>query len=705
MSAAAPETLEVRVANLDCENEAAAIRRRMEGAPGLLALEIFPRSAKVILRYDPKRTDPRALKEGLAEVGFPVQQGLALPEPPRPWRNPKMITSVVSGSLLGLGWLLGCSSSPDRVSQVLFLLALTIGGYYFARESLEALIYQRRVGIELLMSVAAVVAAAMGQAAEGAMLVFLYSLSEAAETYTEDKTRSAIRALMELTPKRALVRRDGREVEVPAESLRVEEVFIVRAGEAVATDGEVVAGESAVNQAPVTGESVPVEKRPGDTLFAGSVNGQGALEVRVIRPFADNTIHRIIRMVEDAQERKGRRQRFIERFGERYSPAVLGVGVLLALLPPIAFGAPWEIWIGRATVFVVAAAPCALVISIPVTFVAALGTAARSGVLFKGGVYLEELAQVTVVALDKTGTLTRGEPQVTDVVPDLDRSADDLLAAAAGVEARSQHPLARAILDHARSQGIDPVQAGNFQARTGLGASALIGGRRVFVGSPTLFEGELGITLEGLRGSLERLETEGKTVVVVGDERGGWGLIALQDSLRENARQAVEAMRREGVRRVVMLTGDHQATAEAIARELGVDEVHAELKPQDKLERVRQLTERHGHVAMVGDGVNDAPALAQASVGVAMGAAGSDVALETADVALMADDLEKLAYALRLARRTHSVVRQNLVLSALVIGALVAGALAGAFSLPVAVMGHELSEFVVIGSGLRMLRG
>lgn len=702
--------LELRVANLDCEHDATNIERGLQSFTGLTGLKVYPKSAKVTLTYDPALTRPEALKEKLEALGFPPQKGMEMAEQPKPWRNPKVLTSAASGALLLVGWLIGLAGAPEIVSTVIYVAGLLIGGYYFGREAIEELVFEREIGIELLMSVAAVVATIMGQAAEGAMLVFLYSISEAAEGYTEEKTRAAIKALMNLAPKVALVRRDGVEREIPVEELEVGDVFIVKPGQSVATDGVVLVGASSMNQAPVTGESVPVEKQPGDTVFAGSINGEGALEVRATKTFAENTIARIIHMVEEAQEKKGRSQRFIERFGARYSPAVLLIGLLIAAIPPLFFSADWTTWITRATVFIVAAAPCALVISIPITLVASLGTGARQGVLIKGGVYVEELAKVKVVALDKTGTLTRGEPEVTDVVlsrtdPDQPTtSAQELLAVAAGIERRSGHPLARAIVRHAEQQAVALVQLVDFRSLTGAGASARLDGRTVYVGSPDLFHARLGVSLHGAWDDIQQLQGQGKTVVVVGDEQAPWGLIAIRDNIRPNARKAIDALHAAGVQKVVMLTGDNERTAQAIARELGIDEVYADLKPEDKLAQVRELSQRHGHVAMVGDGVNDAPALAEATVGVAMGAAGTDVALETADVALMADDLEKLAYALRLAKRNQSVVNQNLGLSALVIGALVIGAVAGTFSLPIAVLGHEISEFVVIASGLRMLR-
>lgn len=698
--------IHVRVANLDCDHDAAVIRRGLEPINGVKALKIYPKSARVTLIYDEASISSEMLETKLEALGFPTQRGLEMAGPPKPWRNPKVLTAVAAGVLLLVGWLLGTAGLPESVSLAFYVAAILIGGYYFGREAIEELIYERTIGIELLMSVAAVVAALMGQVAEGAILVFLYSISEAAEGYTEERTRSAIKALMDLAPKTALVRRNGREEEIPVETVQADDVFIVRPGQSVATDGEVLLGRSSVNQAPVTGESVPVEKQPGDPVYAGSINGEGALEVRASKPFADNTISRIIQMVEEAQERKGRSQRFIERFGSRYSPAVLLIGVLIALVPPLLFSGEWADWLTRATVFVVAAAPCALVISIPITLVATLGAGARQGVLIKGGLYVEELARVRVVALDKTGTLTRGEPEVTDVVPlNGAVSPAEVLALAAGIEQRSEHPLARAIVHKATAEGVPPAAIQNFQSLTGAGVSARLNGRAVYVGSPHLFQTQLHMDLSRAQETIAQLQSEGKTVILVGDEAAPAGLIAIRDNIRSVAPQAIDSLHALGIEKVVMLTGDNARTAQAIARELGIDEVHADLKPEDKVARVRELAQRYGHVAMVGDGVNDAPALAEATVGIAMGAAGTDVALETADVALMADNLEKLAYALNLAKRNQRVVNQNLALSALVIGVLVIGAVGGFFTLPIAVLGHEISEFVVIGSGLRMVRG
>ncbi len=700
------QELELYVGNLDCDHDAAAIDRGMDGTPGLDRVKIYPKSAKVSLSFDPALIDPEQLRARLDELGFPPQEGMVMPEQPKPWRNPKVITSVISGILLLSGWILSLTAIPTDISPVSYALAIAIGGYYFGREAVEGLIFERRIGVELLMSVAAITAALMGQPAEAAMLVFLYSISEAAEGYTEEKTRASVRALMDLAPKTAIIVREGVEFEIPADELVVGDLFIVFPGQSIPTDGVIISGRTSVNQAPITGESLPVEMKSGDILLAGSLNGEGAIEVKATKAFADNSLSRIIKMVEDAQERKGKSQRLIERFGNRYSPVVLVMGILIALIPPLIFGGDWTEWVTRATVFIVAAAPCALVISIPVTMVATLGTGARQGVLIKGGKYVEELARIRAIALDKTGTITLGEAEVTEVIV-LDRdktNKDKLVSLAAGIERRSEHPLAQAIVQYAQDERIELADISDFRALTGVGAQGNWHGNNVYIGNLFLFIDKLGVNLRGYSEEVKRLEDGGQTVVALGDGQSIWGLIALRDQIRPTSVRAVEELHKRGISHIIMLTGDNEQTANAIARESKVDAFYARLKPEDKVVEVRKLAEKYEHVAMVGDGVNDAPALAEATVGVAMGAAGTDVALETADVALMGDDLEKLVYGLDLSRRSQSIVRQNLVLSILIISTLSLGAVLGMLTLPMAVIGHELSEIFVISNGMRMLR-
>ena len=622
---------------------------------------------------------------------------------PPPWRNPQVVASALSGGLLAAGFFGAMLGLAAQLETGLYLLAVVIGGWYFIREGFETLLEERQIGIEILMAVAALTAGLLGQWAEAAMLVFLYSISEAAEGYTEQRTRNAIRALMDLAPKTALVLRDNQEKLIPADELQPGDIFIVRPGEAVATDGEIIDGHSSLNQAPVTGESLPVEKSTGDPVFAATLNGEGALTIRVTKTTADNTLARIIQLVEEAQSSKGKSQRFIERFGRRYSPAVLAAGILLAVVPPVFFAQEWQEWLTRATVFIVAAAPCALVISIPITLVAAIGTAGRNGILIKGGVHLENLAKVKVITLDKTGTLTSGRPQVSKIISFNDVSEKQLLSAAAALELRSQHPLARAIIDYTADKNIEVPPAEDFQSLTGAGARGRINNETVYIGKPDLFS-DMGIALTSIQTQIRELQQAGNTVILLGTKQQVQGLIAVNDPLRSEVVDAISELRQAGIEKIIMLTGDNQLAANAIAAKAGIDEVFAELKPEDKKRKIEELDRRYGRVAMVGDGVNDAPALAAAHVGIAMGAAGTDVALETADVALMADDLSRLPYLIHFSHRNWHIIRQNLILSVLVIGSLVSGAVAGAFSLPVAVLAHEISEFIVIASGLRMLR-
>ena len=697
--------LDLRVENLDCEHDAARLRRAAS-LPGVEIVQILAQAGRLQLQLDAEQTSEATLMQHLGENGFPVR---AAPKqgPAPPWRNPKVIASVVSGVLLLLGWLFTCAELSGLLVAAIYAASALIGAYYFGREALEELFFERAIGIELLMTVAAVIAFALGEWGEAAMLCFLYSISEALEGYTEAKTRGAIQALMKLTPKLATVLRDGKEIVIPVEELRVGELFRVKPGQSVPTDGEVVKGNSSLNQAPVTGESVPVEKKLGDGVFAGSINGEGSLDVQVTKAYAENTISRIIQMVEEAQVNQGQSQRFIERFGAWYSPTVLAFGLVIAVGGMFVFGLEWSQALTRATVFIVAAAPCALVISIPITLVATLGTGARRGVLIKGGVFVEQLAKVQVIALDKTGTVTRGEPEVTEIVmaPNARKTEEELLSIASAIELHSQHPLAKAIVRIAEQRKIEPDRSvEEFRSLTGAGAVAEVGGECVHLGKPLLFADELGVSLSDVQSHIDRLQSSGNTVVIIGTAKELWGLIGIRDNVRPNVAKAIAQLHQAGIRRVVMLTGDNRRTADTIAGEVGVDEVFADLKPEDKVACILRLEQEVGLVAMVGDGVNDAPALAEATIGVAMGAAGTDVALETADIALMSDDLEKLVFAIALARRNRAIVQQNLALSTIVIAVLVVGAIVGMFTLPIAVIGHELSEMLVIANGLRMLR-
>jgi len=619
------------------------------------------------------------------------------------WRFRPIVGAALSGALLGLTFALERSGViANEVAIGLYLLSMPSAGYWWFREGIEELVECHEIGIEFLMATATAGAAALGAWEEAAFLVFLYGGAEAIESFTFVRTRSAIRSLLDLAPKEARVLRDGVEQVIPATDLQPGDIFVVRPGEGIATDGVIRTGRSSVNEAAITGESVPVDKAEGDRVFAGTLNGQGAVQVEVTHSFADNTLSKIIHLVEEAQEQKGRAQRFIERFGRVYSPSLLLAGVTLAILPQL-LGADGSEWRTRAITLLVAGAPCALVMSTPVAMAAGIGTAGRRGVLIKGGMHLENLGTVKVIAFDKTGTLTHGTPKVTDLVPLADVTDQDALRLAASVEHFSEHPLARAVVEAANARGLELPYSSEFEALTGAGARALVEGRELYVGSVGLFE-QLGAGLGEASSLAAQLQQQGKTVVLVGTRTEALALLALRDEVRPNARKAIEAFHRAGIERVVMLTGDHARTANAIAAELGIDDVRAGLKPEDKVAALRELKQQYGGVAMVGDGVNDAPALAEATVGIAMGTAGSDAAIEAADVALMADDLEQAAYALRLGGGARRISRQNIAFSMAVLAVLIPGAGLGLFTVAVAVAAHEASELLAVGNGLRVIR-
>jgi len=614
------------------------------------------------------------------------------------WLYPPLRNALAAGLIAGAGFGLAyLGLIAGGVENLFYWAAIPLGGWHWAREGIERLVADREVGIEILMLAATAGAGILGLWGEAAALVFLYGAAEGTEEYTHARTRASIRALLDLAPKEARVVRDGKEVTVPAESLKPGERFVVRPGESLATDGVIVSGSSSLDESPVTGESVPVDKGPGMKVFAASINRQGALTIEATAAFADNTLSKIIRLVEEAQEQKGRAQQWIERFGRRYTPAVLVTSALF-LLTPLAFGLSWDAWSARAVVLLVAAAPCALIMSTPIAMAAGIGSAGRRGILIKGGAHLEHLGQIRVVAFDKTGTLTHGEPVVTDTVA-LDGDANALLALAAGLEHYSEHPLAKAIVDKARAAGVSPAEVSGFEALTGAGVKGLVRGQTWYIGNPKLFE-DRGIDLRAVGPEIIRLQEEGKTCVLVGNDAGVRGLLALQDRIRAEAKQAIAGLHALGLR-TVMLTGDNARTARAFARLLGIDDVRADLKPDDKVRAVGQLQRAHGAVLMVGDGVNDAPALAAATCGMAMGVAGSDAAIEAADIALMADDLLKVEEALRLGRKARRVSAQNIVFSIAILVAMIPLAVVGVIGVAVTVLVHEASELLAVVNGLR----
>ena len=608
-------------------------------------------------------------------------------------------SAIASWILVAGGLVSTAANAPRGVVIGLYACAIVAGAYYFAREAIEELIEEREVGIELLMTIAIVAAAALGQWREASLVAGLFSITEALEGFTIRRTRYAIRDLMARVPPRARVLRDGREVEVPIEDVAVGERVVIRPGENVPTDGVIREGASVIDQGAVTGESMPIERAVGDTVFAGTVNGAAALVVEATRIARDNTVSRIVHLVEEAQAQKAATQQWVERFGRVYSPAVLLIAIGVGVVPAV-LGGDVAAWAIRAASFLVAASPCALAVATPVTLVAAIGGGAHRGVLIKGGNVLEGLARVRAVALDKTGTVTVGKPAVTATsAPSLDDA--ELLRLAAAVEHRSEHPLAKAILRAAEAAAISLPTAEDFTASIGAGASARVDGRLVGIWKPTAAAAR-GVALEaGAERWIRSAEERGETVVVVEADGTYLGLIAIADTVRPDARQLIDALRGAGIEKIVMLTGDNAQTAKVIADRIGIDEVYAGLLPEDKVVKVKELTARFGAVAMVGDGINDAPALATATVGIAIGTGGSDAAIAAADVALVGADLALLVDAIRLSRRSRSIVRQNVGAALAIVSALIVATFAVDLRMLAAVLTHEGSEILIVLNGLR----
>jgi Cd2+/Zn2+-exporting ATPase len=607
----------------------------------------------------------------------------------------------VAGLVIVTGWLLSAAglAGADRVA---YLVSIALTVQTPAARAWRA-VRARVLDINALMVVAVVGALVLDEWLEAATVIWLYAIAGWLEARSMDRARHAIRALMTLAPATATVRRDGADRELPVSSVAVGDVVVVRPGQRIPLDGTVVHGVSSVNQAPITGESWPAEKRPGDEVFAGSINGSGAIELRVTRPASDTTLAHIVRLVEQAQRQRAPVQAFVDRFARVYTPAVVVLAVLLAIVPPVLAGGDPSVWGYRAIALLVVACPCALVISTPVSIVSALTAAARAGVLIKGGAHLERLASVRCVAFDKTGTLTEGRLTVTAVLGVDDVPVDGVLGVAASLESRSEHPIGRAIVAHAETAGLAVEPGLAYRALPGLGAEATVAELPAVVGSHRLFE-ERSLCTPALHARIDEVERRGANLVLVGRAGSPLGVIGFTDDVRANGREAIAQLRHEGIREIVLLTGDSQAHADAVMAGVGLDAARAGLMPEDKVRAVEQLRRRHGAVAMVGDGVNDAPALAASDVGIAMGAAGSDIALETADIALMADDLLRLPFVVRLARATLRNIRANVALALGLKLAFVGLAAAGVATLWMAVLADTGASLIVTANGLRLLR-
>jgi len=702
-------TTKFTVPEMDCPSCAGKIEKSLDKA-GVTAYKTRPTNGTVVVTYDSSEAGEAEIISAIERAGYEVTDSSsdesegqnATEERESIWVSPRALKTWISGGFVALGLLLEFFLTGQNgqiasllgtelfVADGLFLVAVAFGGqeilrngYYSARNL--------NLDIDFLMSVAilgALVASlAFGEALyfEAATLAFLFSIAELLERYSMDRARNSLRELMDLSPDEATVKRDSSTETVPVDEVAVGDVVVVKPGEKIPLDGTVVDGESAVNQAPITGESVPVDKAMGDEVYAGTINEEGYLEVEVTSEAGDNTLSRIVEMVEDAQSNKTEREQFVERFSAYYTPVVVAFAVLTTVGSPYVLGTTWPTAVVYGLTLLVLACPCAFVISTPVSVVSGITSAAKNGVLIKGGNHLEAMGSVDVVAFDKTGTLTKGELTVTDVVPLNENSEEDVLRCARGLEQRSEHPIGEAIVAEAGSMGVAEREIDDFESITGKGVRADLDGTPHFAGKPGLFE-ELGFDLSHVHATTDggvvtqtarqmcdrnncldlleetvpQLQAEGKTVVLVGTEDELEGIVAVADEIRPEAARTIARLRDLGVSRTVMLTGDNERTARAIADQVGVDEYRAELLPDEKVAAVEELIEEHEGVAMVGDGINDAPALATATVGIAMGAAGTDTALETADIALMGDDLAKLPYLYELANDANGVIRQNI---------------------------------------------
>lgn len=616
------------------------------------------------------------------------------------WLAPRLVIVTLAAIILSL--LAERVGAPAWLILIFNLISYAAGGFFGAKTAITSLL-ERRIDVDMLMVLAALGAAVIDQWHEGAMLLFLFSLSNVLQDYAIGRSRQAIKSLLKLYPETAKVRRGGSVEVVKASQIRVGEVVLIEPGERIPVDGKIVSGRSAVDQSPITGESMPVEKAVGDTVFAGTLNQQGVLDVRATQAASDTTLSRVIKMVEEAQDSKAPTERFLDRFEQYYATFIIASVILFILVPPaLGLVDDFPAHFYQAMVLMTVASPCALIISTPASFISAIASAARSGVLFKGGAYIEQMAAIKAVAFDKTGTLTVGKPAVTDLVPCDDLTEAELLRVAASVEARSEHPLARAVVRAAQERGIILAEVSNFENIPGRGVSAVVEHQIINLGSPAflLQNGDFPARLQTAR---EQLEAQGKTVMLV-QRHGEWlGLIAMADEVRPEARDVIARLKKNGVLRVAMLTGDNPRVAQNIAQQLGVDAVYAGLMPEDKVTVIKRIESEVGPVAMVGDGVNDAPALATASVGIAMGAAGTDVALETADLVLMGDRLELIDYAISLSKKARRVVWQNIAFSIAVIVMLVTGTFLIDLPLPLGVLGHEGSTVIVVLNGLIVL--
>lgn len=691
----------VDIEGMDCSDCSLVIEHSIGRIEGVLNVSVNYPAEKMWVEFDSQKVNRATIEKRVRSLGYEIPaEGI------RSWynENREIVFSLIAGLLVLVGWLGETYFGfPVLLATAFYIGAYIFGGWDISQHAWHA-IKEKHFDTDLLMVMAALGAAFLGEFAEGGLLLFLFSLGHALEERALNRARKAVSALADLAPKTALVKRDGKEQELPVDSLKLEDVVIVRPGVRIPVDGVILTGNSGVDQSSVTGESLPVDKVPGDQVFASTVNGEGALDVKVTRLAKDSTLSRVMKMVEEAQAQKSPTQQTVEKFERIFVPAVLIITALVIIVPPF-FGFEFRESFLRAMTLLVAASPCALALGTPASILAGVAQAARNGVLIKGGAHLENLGRLKAIALDKTGTITHGHPEVTDIVvfQESVKNEADVLSIAAGAESRSAHPLAQAVVKSAQSKGIPASTMDAVDSLTGRGLKASMKGKTIWIGNQKLMnEASVALSADMIQ-KAEALQGAGKTLMWIAEDKTAIGLIGLADTLRKEAAPTMKALKKTGVAHTIMLTGDNSRSAAAIAKEVGLTEFRADLMPENKLTIIKDLVNEYGQVAMIGDGVNDAPALANATVGIAMGGAGTDVALETADVALMGDDLSKLPFAVGLGRATKNIITQNLFISLGVIAFLVITSLTGVVSIGIAIIFHEGSTLVVVANALRLL--
>ena len=697
----AHEQQEFRLENLTCANCAMKFEKNIQALPDVTEANVNFGASKVRV-IGPVTVEDLEKAGAFDGIKVVPMSGKRKIESKPFFKQKENVMTLISLLFLVIGTIISFQTSEaDPYAILFFALSIVIGGYEMFWSGLKNL-SRFYFDMKSLMTIAIIGAAIIGEWREGAVVVFLFAVSEALEAYSMNKARQSIRQLMDIAPARAIIRRNNETMELGTEEIIIGDTLIVKPGQKIAMDGEVISGKSSVNQAPITGESMPVKKAQGDEVFAGTLNEEGALEVRVTKRVEDTTIAKIIHLVEEAQAEKAPSQKFVDQFAKYYTPIIILIAVLVAVIPPI-FTGDWQAWIYQGLAVLVVGCPCALVVSTPVAIVTAIGNAAKQGVLIKGGIHLEEMGRLQAIAFDKTGTLTKGYPEVTDLETDASFTESEVLQKVASVESYSNHPLARAIVNHASSQNLSHSTTENFQSVTGKGVKAFVDGVEVTIGSLKWAE-EICVISDEVKTKVEALQKQGKSVMIVVFNDQYAGHLAVADAIRETSSTILTKLKELGMKHIVMLTGDHPTTAVAIGRLLELTDVRAGLMPEEKLEAVKSLRNEFGRVAMVGDGMNDAPALAAASVGIAMGGAGTDAALETADVALMADDLEKLPYTIQLSRKALRIIKENIMFAlGLKIVALLL-IIPGWLTLWIAIFADMGATLLVVLNSMRLLR-